>query len=89
MVYTREHYGDNHPVTLSVRAQQATAYGMSGDNETAMELLSQIVSDQISLLGIEHPDTLISMTNLAISLQQLSNLSNIGGGDDGWTPPAL
>lgn len=76
-------------MTLSVRSRKATAYGMSGDNETAMELLSQIVSDQISLLGIEHPDTLISMTNLAISLQQLSNLSNIGGGDDGWTPPAL
>lgn len=77
--YTREHYGDNHPVTLSVRSQQATAYGMSGDNETAMDLLSQIVSDQISLLGIEHPDTLISMTNLATSLQQF-NFSNIVAG---------
>ena len=43
----------------------ASLIGTSGDNETALQLLNELLLDQKRVLGIDHPKTLSTRADLA------------------------
>ena len=45
----------------------AKIYGDAGDNQTALELRKKCYELRVKKLGEEHPDTLSSLTTLAVS----------------------
>ena len=57
--------GPDHPDTLSVRSQLATAYHMAGRTGEAITLQEKVLADRERTLGPDHPDTLTSRHNLA------------------------
>ncbi|MEU4447738.1 tetratricopeptide repeat protein [Actinosynnema sp. NPDC050801] len=59
--------GEEHPETLSTRANLASAYRQVGRTSEAINLTAQVVADSVRLLGEDHQETLIAQTNLAVS----------------------
>ncbi|KAF2753659.1 kinesin light chain 3 [Pseudovirgaria hyperparasitica] len=57
--------GDEHPVTLTVKADLASTYRSQRRWVEAEQLEIQVVETSKRVLGDEHPDTLSIMTNLA------------------------
>ncbi|MGW1190848.1 tetratricopeptide repeat protein [Streptomyces sp. NPDC002559] len=62
--------GDEHPDTLTSRANLATSYQQAGRTNDAITLLEHVLTDRERLLGNEHPHTLTTRANLATSYQQ-------------------
>ncbi|WP_231650384.1 tetratricopeptide repeat protein, partial [Streptomyces clavuligerus] len=62
--------GDEHPGTLTARANLASSYWQAGRTEKAITILEQVVEDRQRLLGDEHPGTLTARANLAVSYWQ-------------------
>jgi tetratricopeptide (TPR) repeat protein len=67
--------GEEHPDTLSARANLAASYWQVGRTSEAIDLLERVVADTVRLLGEEHPDTLTARANLAVSYQQAGRTS--------------
>ena len=65
MEVSRRLLGDDHPDTLSSRADLASTYSMQGRWKDAEELGLQVTKAMRRLLGNNHPATLISTANLA------------------------
>ena len=57
--------GPDHPVTLAVRNNLASAYKSVGRFAEAIELYEQVLDECKRLLGADHPDTLTVRSNLA------------------------
>ena len=57
--------GLNHPHTLTLRNNLASAYQDAGKLEQAINLFEQTLADRERILGPDHPDTLTSRDNLA------------------------
>ena len=57
--------GPEHPTTLSIRSNLATAYLDREQLDEAIELNQQTLTDRERILGPDHRDTLISRSNLA------------------------
>jgi hypothetical protein len=57
--------GDEHPDTLTARANLAGSYRSAGRTPEAIELQQRVLSDRERILGDEHPDTLTARANLA------------------------
>ena len=57
--------GPDHPVTLAVRNNLASAYKSVGRFAEAIELYEQVLDECKRLLGADHPDTLAVRNNLA------------------------
>ena len=56
---TRERLlGDEHPDTLSARANLAASYQQAGRTNDAITIKERVLADRERLLGDEHPDTL-------------------------------
>ena len=62
--------GDEHPVTLTARADLATSYWQAGRTTDAITIEERVVTDRERLLGEEHPDTLTARANLAMCYLQ-------------------
>ncbi len=62
--------GAEHPSTLTVRANLASAYQDLGRHEEAVALLQRTLLDSERVLGAEHPSTLTVRANLAYILDQ-------------------
>ncbi|QKW17640.1 tetratricopeptide repeat protein (plasmid) [Verrucosispora sp. NA02020] len=62
--------GDEHPDTLTSRANLATSYRQAGRTNDAIPLEERVLADRVRLLGDEHPNTLTSRANLATSYWQ-------------------
>jgi hypothetical protein len=56
--------GDEHPDTLTARANLAVSYWQAGRTGDAITLQERVLSDSERLLGDEHPDTLTAHTVL-------------------------
>jgi tetratricopeptide (TPR) repeat protein len=63
--------GSDHPSTLTVRANLASAYQQLGQYDRAAELLERALYDSKRVLGSDHPSTLTVRANLASVYQQL------------------
>ena len=59
--------GDEHPGTLTARANLASSYWSAGRTADAIELEERVLADSVRILGDEHPDTLTARANLASS----------------------
>ncbi|MFF3540167.1 tetratricopeptide repeat protein, partial [Streptomyces sp. NPDC002466] len=62
--------GDEHPDTLTARANLATSYRQAGRTDDAINLLEHVLADRERLLGNQHPHTLTTRNNLAASYWQ-------------------
>jgi len=51
----RDLLGDEHPATLSARANLAASYRQAGRTHHAIDLLERVLADRERLLGDEHP----------------------------------
>ncbi|MFF3539696.1 tetratricopeptide repeat protein, partial [Streptomyces sp. NPDC002466] len=49
--------GNQHPHTLTTRANLAASYQQAGRTEEAINLLEHVLADRERLLGNQHPDT--------------------------------
>lgn len=58
--------GDEHPATLTARANLAGSYWSAGRTTDAIELQEQVLSDSERILGDEHPNTRAFRANLAV-----------------------
>ncbi|WP_322750965.1 MULTISPECIES: tetratricopeptide repeat protein, partial [unclassified Frankia] len=59
--------GDEHPSTLTARANLAVSYRRAGRTADAITIGERVAADFARLLGEEHPDTLTARANLANS----------------------
>ncbi|WP_327064056.1 tetratricopeptide repeat protein [Kitasatospora purpeofusca] len=59
--------GDDHPDTLTARANLAASYWQTGRTAEAIALLERVAADRERILGHDHPDTLTARGNLAAS----------------------
>ena len=59
--------GEEHPDTLSARANLAASYLRAGRTDDAITILEKVVDDRVRLLGEEHPDVISARANLATS----------------------
>ncbi|MEV7297775.1 FxSxx-COOH system tetratricopeptide repeat protein [Streptomyces microflavus] len=66
--------GKDHPDTLSVRNNLASAYESAGDLGRAIPLYEQTLADRVRALGEDHPSTLSSRNNLAGAYQSVGSL---------------
>ncbi|MFJ6672976.1 tetratricopeptide repeat protein [Actinosynnema sp. NPDC091369] len=66
--------GPEHPSTLTVRNNLATAYESAGDAGRAVELCEAILASRERVLGPDHPDTLFSRNNLAAAYESTGDL---------------
>ena len=57
--------GPDHPYTLTVRNDLASAYYSAGRFGEAIELFERVLAEQERVLGPDHPDTLTTRDNLA------------------------
>src|SRR2546429_3598236 len=57
--------GDDHPHTMTLRANLATAYQAAGDLGRAIPLHEQTLADRQRILGDDHPRTLARLSKLA------------------------
>ncbi|WP_338683688.1 tetratricopeptide repeat protein [Streptomyces acidiscabies] len=62
--------GDEHPGTLTARANLAASYWQAGRTAEAIVIEEQVVADLERVLGDEHPGTLTARANLAASYWQ-------------------
>ncbi|MFD8321409.1 tetratricopeptide repeat protein [Kitasatospora purpeofusca] len=62
--------GEDHPDTLTARANLGTSYQHAGRTAEAIDLLERVVADRRRVLGGDHPDTLTARANLAISYRR-------------------
>jgi tetratricopeptide (TPR) repeat protein len=62
--------GEEHPDTLTARANLASSYWQAGRTNDAITIEEQVLADRARLLGQEHPDTLTTRANLASSYWQ-------------------
>ncbi|MDH6463104.1 hypothetical protein M2302_003289 [Micromonospora sp. A200] len=62
--------GDEHPDTLTARANLAASYWQAGRTADAITIEEKVVADRERLLGDDHPDTLTARANLAASYWQ-------------------
>ncbi|MGC4813450.1 tetratricopeptide repeat protein, partial [Micromonospora sp. DT228] len=53
------------PATLNTRSNLATWKGETGDHHTAITAFEELLTDQLRVLGPNHPDTLRTRDNLA------------------------
>jgi hypothetical protein len=72
-----EFYGSNHPLTLRARYTQAHLLLVTGQQMRAMALLADVIADQLTVLGPDHPDTLRS-------LELLERHIHLVAPDDSW-----
>ncbi|WP_326770959.1 tetratricopeptide repeat protein (plasmid) [Streptomyces sp. NBC_01591] len=70
--------GNEHPDTLTARANLATSYQQAGRTNDAINLLERVLADRERLLGSEHPDTL--------SARNVLHRWRSAGGDSGEPP---
>ena len=61
--------GPDHPRTLAIRQDLATAYQATGRTNEAMAIYEEVLTLQTSKLGPAHPDTLCTRQNLASAYQ--------------------
>jgi len=66
--------GDDHPDTLTARANLAASYGQAGRTGEAISLGERLVADRTRLFGEEHPSTLTVRANLASSYRQAGRI---------------
>ncbi|MFD4905227.1 tetratricopeptide repeat protein [Kitasatospora purpeofusca] len=59
--------GDDHPNTLTARANLASSYARAGRTGEAIVLEEWVAADRERILGPDHPDTLSARGNLASS----------------------
>jgi tetratricopeptide (TPR) repeat protein len=62
--------GDEHPSTITARADLASSYWQGGRTGDAIIIEEKVVDDARRVLGDEHPDTLTARANLAVSYRQ-------------------
>ncbi|MFD0622128.1 tetratricopeptide repeat protein [Streptomyces sanglieri] len=62
--------GNEHPHTLTARANLATSYRQAGRTNDAIEIEEHVLAEYERLLGNEHPHTLTARANLATSYWQ-------------------
>jgi tetratricopeptide (TPR) repeat protein len=62
--------GEEHPSTLTARANLAASYRQAGRTGEAITIEEKVVDDRVRLLGEEHPSTLTARANLAASYWQ-------------------
>jgi len=62
--------GEEHPDTLTARANLAGSYRQAGRTADAITIEEKVVADSVRLLGEEYPDTLTALANLAGSYWQ-------------------
>ena len=73
--------GPDHPDTLTVRNNLASAYGDVGRFSEAIELYEQVLDERKRLLGADHPDTLAVRSNLAGAYD---SVGRFGEAIDAW-----
>ena len=64
IVMRSEHYGENHPRTLSALNNLAAVENNLGNSVQAQQLMKQVIEAKLKVLGDAHISTLISRTNL-------------------------
>ena len=69
--------GPDHPVTLAVRNNLASAYKSVGRFAEAIELYEQVLDECKRLLGADHPDTLAVRNNLAGAYESVGRFGEI------------
>ena len=67
--------GADHPVTLTVRNNLASAYGSVGRFGEAIELFERVLAERKRLSGADHPDTLTVRNNLALVYKSVGRLA--------------
>ncbi|MFM8862608.1 MAG: tetratricopeptide repeat protein [Acidimicrobiia bacterium] len=77
-----ETVGPLHDATLTARGHLADATLRTGDLETTMELLEDLIEDRLMVLGPDHPDTKRSQQKLA-DVERWWNEDADAAGDDG------
>ncbi|MEV4561720.1 tetratricopeptide repeat protein [Kitasatospora sp. NPDC049285] len=61
--------GDQHPDTLTARANLAASYRQAGRTTEMIDLLERVVADRERVLGSHHPDTRAARAALAAAHQ--------------------
>ena len=67
--------GDDHPVTITIKADYATLIGLGGMLEQAAEIEKDVLATRLLLMGERHPETIRAMQNLALRNRRLGNLA--------------
>lgn len=67
-IVARRH--DQSVLTLAVRRQHALLTGEAGDLAYAREIYADLIPDTVSVLGADHPDTLVSRTGYAACIER-------------------
>ncbi len=62
--------GEDHPDTITARANLAVSYSSAGQLDKAITLEEQVLADSVRVLGEDHPDTITARANLAVGLWQ-------------------
>ncbi|MEU7586796.1 tetratricopeptide repeat protein [Micromonospora sp. NPDC049230] len=62
--------GDEHPDTITARANLATSYRQAGHTNEAITIEEEVVNDAARVLGAAHPHTIGARSNLATSYRQ-------------------
>ncbi|MEI2814950.1 MAG: toll/interleukin-1 receptor domain-containing protein [Microthrixaceae bacterium] len=65
--------GDDHPDTLTAKANLAVSLRALGDAAAARTLQQDVLDARRRILGDDHPDTLTAKANLAVSLRALGD----------------
>ena len=58
--------GDEHPGTLTARANLAGSYWSAGRTADAIELQERVLADSVRILGDEHPHVATWRANLEV-----------------------
>ncbi|MFX4295175.1 tetratricopeptide repeat protein, partial [Streptomyces bohaiensis] len=64
---TQRLLGNDHPHTLTARANLAASYGSAGRTREAIDLQERVLADLERILGTDHPNTLTARGNLSTS----------------------
>jgi tetratricopeptide (TPR) repeat protein len=59
--------GEEHPDTITAKANLATTYSRQGKEDKAEELKVKVLAARRRVLGEEHPDTITAKANLALT----------------------
>ena len=68
--------GEDHPDTLVMRNNLASAYASAGEAHRAVALYEEVHERQSRVLGEDHPGTLVTAANLALAYQSLGSLDH-------------
>jgi tetratricopeptide (TPR) repeat protein len=66
--------GEDHPHSLALRTQLATAYHLTGRLDEATRMFEQALSGQERVLGADHPETAAARNSLALAYQDSGRL---------------